>query len=324
MTALESLYVTRLHFLPANKFWKALSPTFLEYGEEEELAARREHELNEQFMRSWDNAIFSIIFNTPNNTRSRKSVEQYLNQCEAKRKMKNATWPHNFPYSDILHVYLAMRMAEAVANTPYSDNPSDTEDGDNRMMRNLVELHYSKNIYDEVECVLDNKIKAVAKWMIDYIRTEAMPLVNRTLVHKYGKKAPDIPEYFPVKFKVYDTSGVTDYWHNPNMKTCTQITKRWLNPLANSTVADIAIGSAFTIFHEYIKNVHHVSTHMNLIDKLYKVFDYETNIYRALEEGVCNGAFHAVCQRIFNISIGDISKPVALRQKLPPPQTYLC
>ncbi len=315
----NSIKLTRMQSLPGKEFWKSLSPTFLHYGEQEELCAKTEETLNAEFMHNWQQTSENIVCRTFGTAQSKKITLARLKELDKRRKRVSQSWEYVLSQSELLHVWLAFRMAEATAKQEYTTNPIQIEGGYNHRMLNLISNHYTPENRHNVEACLDSDAKAMGLWMVDYIRTVLIPRINNLSKRYFDKVHADIPEYFPLKYEFFHT-GSSDYWHNPDKIGCKNLLEGWLSKTINGPSHDLKCVSAIDVFMNYTSSVNHVFTHFAFVKELYAYFNEDSDIYRTLEDGVCPGAFHAVRQRILNISIGDLSKPLLLRQKLPPPQ----
>ncbi|HOD99833.1 MAG TPA: hypothetical protein PLD40_03835 [Kiritimatiellia bacterium] len=318
-TMWDTIKLTRIQSLPGKKFWKSLSPTFLHFGEQEELCAAHEAVLKSEFQHSWQQATESIICGLAGRDQCKKYTRSRLKKLGRRRKDKAQSWEYILPQSVLLHAWLAFRMAEAAAKQTYTSNPIQIDGGDNHQMLNLVSQRYTPENRSNVDACLDNDSKAIGLWMVDYVRTVLIPRINELARRYFGKAHADIPEYFPLKYKIYYTEP-SNYWHNPDKKGCIRLLESWLSKTIRGPSSDLECVSAIDVFLNYVSSVNHVYSHFTFVKELYAFFNEDSEIYRTLENGVCPGAFHAVRQRILNISIGDISKPLFLRQKLSPPR----
>ena len=321
-TIWDTIKLTRIQSQPGKEFWKSLSPTFLHYGEQEILCANHESILNSEFHNSWQQAIDSIVCKASGRNQCKQHTLSRLKELDRRRKSGSNSWEDVLPQSALLHVWLAFRMAEAAAKQEYTSNPIQIEGGDNHQMLNLISKHYTSENRHNVETCLDNDTKAIGLWMVDYVRTVLLPRINELARRYFDKVHADIPEYFPLKYEFFHT-GPSDYWHNPDKKGCICLLESWLSKTISGPSSDLECVSAIDVFMDYASSVNHVYSHFGFVKELYGYFSENSEIYRTLENGVCPGAFHAVRQRILNISIGDISKPLLLRQKLSPPQELL-
>lgn len=321
-TIWDTIKLTRIQSLPGREFWKSLSPTFLQYGEQEELCANHESILNADFHNSWQQATEKILCKASDSDQCMKYTLSRLKELDRRRKGESQSWEYVLSQSKLLHIWLAFRMAEAAAKQEYTSNPIQIEGGYNHQMLNLISKQYTPENRHNVEACLDSDTKAIGLWMVDYVRTVLIPRINDLSRKYFDKVHADIPEYFPLKHEFFYT-GPSDYWHNPDKKGCISLMEGWLSKTINGPSSDLECVSAIDVFMNYASSVNHVFSHIAFVKELYAYFNENSEIYRTLEDGVCPGAFHAVRQRILNISIGDISKPFLLRQKLPPPQESL-
>lgn len=268
----DALKLTRYQSLPANIFWRAFSPTFIKFGEQEEWCAKQEADMDAEFEREWQSAIEHIFSGTTASNQSRTIASNRLRALDKNRGPKGKPWEFVLPQTKLLHAWLAFRMAEAAAKQPFTSNPIQIEGGDNSQMNSLLKEHYTPDNRDAVEANLDDDAKAIGLWMVDYIRTKLMPLINKATIAYCEKTHSEIPEFFPLKRTVYHmTSG--DYWHNPEKRECTDIASGWLRRTIRGSDAELACASAIDVFIEYAKDVRHLSTHIEFVKELYRFFD---------------------------------------------------